>query len=96
MRRRNSESIGDVVMRFLRTNSLEAPLNQYRLVESWPKVAGPAAARYTEKVEIRNQTLYVHLRSAALRAELTMQRSDLVRRLNNEVRAQVITDIHFT
>ncbi len=96
MKRRNSESIGEVVLRFLRINSLEAPLNEYRLVNAWSKVAGPLAERFTESVMIKNQTLYVHLRSATLRAELTMQRTDLVRRLNNAVQAQVITDIHFT
>ena len=96
MRRRNSENIGEVVLRFLRANSLEAPLNEFRLINAWAKVAGPAAERFTERVEIKNQPLYVHLRSATLRAELTMQRTDLVRRLNNAVQAQVITDIHFT
>ena len=46
-------------------------------------------------VSIRNQTLYVHLTSPALRADLSMQRSEYVKRLNDYVGSQVITDIRF-
>lgn len=44
---------------------------------------------------IRNQILYVHLTSAALRQELMMGRDLLVRNLNRHVGAQVITNIIF-
>ena len=44
---------------------------------------------------IRNQTLYVHLTSAALRQELMMGRELLVRTLNQRVGATVITNIIF-
>ena len=44
---------------------------------------------------IKNQVLYVHLTSAALRQELMMGRELLVRNLNRHVGAQVITNIIF-
>jgi predicted nucleic acid-binding Zn ribbon protein len=58
-------------------------------------VAGEAISRYTGSVTIRNQTLYVHLTSPALRADLSMQRKEFVKRLNEHVGNQVITDIRF-
>jgi predicted nucleic acid-binding Zn ribbon protein len=74
---------------------LETPLQQKRLVDAWPTVAGELIASYTNGVSIRNQTLWVHLTSPALRADLSMQRTELVRRLNDYVGSQVITDIRF-
>ena len=50
---------------------------------------------YTRELYIKNQVLYVHLTSAALRQELMMGRDLLVRNLNRHVGAQVITNIIF-
>lgn len=95
MRRNNAEQIGDVIRIFLRQNALEAPLNEYRLVQAWQDVVGPAIYKYTSNLYIKNQTLYVHLTSSVLRQELMMGRALLVKNLNNHVGAQVIVDIVF-
>ena len=52
-------------------------------------------ASYTENVYIRNQTLFVHLTSPALRADLSMMQQELVRKLNTHVGSQVIVGIRF-
>lgn len=83
-------------MQALREQGLESPLNQKRLVESWPAVVGPVIARYTLNCYIYNQTLYVRLSSPALRSDLSMMRQQLVRRLNEAVGEQVIVDIRFS
>lgn len=93
MRKNNSESVTNVVHRFLREYGLESPLNQYRLLAQWEKVMGPEVARQTRKLYIRNQSLYVELTSPALRMDLMMRRTELVRRLNGAVGAQVITEL---
>ena len=50
---------------------------------------------HIEYLANRNQTLYVHLTSAALRQELMMGREMLIRALNTKVGATVITNIIF-
>ena len=95
MRRNNAEQIGDVIRFFLRQQGLESPLNEYRLVQAWSDVVGPAMARYTSNLYIKNQILYVHLTSSVLRQELMMGRDILVRNLNEKVGAQVIVNIIF-
>lgn len=95
MKRNDAEQIGKLIRNFLRQESLESPLNEQRLINAWPEVLGPVFASYTREIYIKNQVLYVHLTSAALRQELMMGRELLVRRLNAHVGAQVITDIVF-
>ena len=95
MRRSKSETLDTLIGEFLRQEGLENPLNQYRLVDSWPKVVGPTIARYTGEVFIKNQTLFVKVKSAPLRNDLMMGRTNLVRQLNQHIGAQVITDIVF-
>ena len=95
MKRNNAEPIGKLIQQFLRQESLESPLNEQRLLDAWPQILGPALASYTKELYIRNQILYVHLTSAALRQELMMGRELLVRNLNQKVGATVITNIIF-
>lgn len=95
MKRNDAEEIGILIHQFLRRESLEAPLNERRLLNSWEEVLGPTIASYTKELYIRNQTLYVHLTSAVLRQELMMGRELLVQSLNQKVGASVITDIVF-
>lgn len=95
MRRDNTEKLGDVIMKLLRQEGLETPLNQHRLIESWKDVVGPVIYRYTTNIYIKNQTLYVQLASSVIRQELQMGREMLIRNLNSQVGAQVITDIIF-
>lgn len=95
MFKRNVQQVKDLVLQALRDQGLETPLNQKRLVDSWPEVAGPVIARYTLNTYIYNQTLYVRLSNPSLRSDLSMMRQELVKKLNAKVGEHVITDIRF-
>ena len=93
MFRRDVQTLADILAQCLRHDGLETPLQQRRLIDSWGKVVGKAVERYTGEKFIRNQTLFVKILNPALRADLSMMRERLVRNLNVEVGANVITDI---
>ena len=95
MFKRDVQQLKDLILRNLRAQGLETPLLQKRLIDAWPMVMGEAIAGYTQNLYIRNQTLFVHLTNPALRADLSMQRQEIVRRLNESVGSQVIADIRF-
>lgn len=95
MFKRDVQQLKDLILRNLRSQGLETPLLQKRLIDAWPTVMGDAIAGYTQDLYIRNQTLFVHLTNPALRADLSMQRQEIVRRLNESVGSQVIADIRF-
>lgn len=95
MFRRKVQSIQTLLPDFLRRQGLESPLRQRILLTSWEEVVGEPIARYTSERFIKNQTLYVKVHNPALRADLSMGRSLLVKRLNERAGAQVIVDIKF-
>ena len=35
MKRNDAEQIGEMIRKFFRQNALEAPLNEYRLIQAW-------------------------------------------------------------
>ena len=84
----------DVVLRkFLREEGLEVPLQQKRLIDAWEVVTGNMVSRYTAEKFIRNQTLFVKITNPALRQDLSMMRTQLVKRLNEQVGSFIISDI---
>jgi predicted nucleic acid-binding Zn ribbon protein len=95
MFKRKVENIDNVLSQLLRSQGLETPLLQRRVVELWDTVVGPAVVRYTGQKFISNQTLVVQVLNPALRADLSMMRQKLVKRLNDAVGSYVISDIKF-
>jgi predicted nucleic acid-binding Zn ribbon protein len=94
MFKRDVKTLGEVLQKLLRDEGLETPLLQKRLVDAWDTVTGKTVARYSGEKFIKNQTLYVKILNPALRQDLSMMRTQLVKRLNESVGALVITDVH--
>lgn len=95
MFRREVQSFGSLLDLYLREAGLETPLLQRRLLDAWPKVAGDLVARYTVEKHIYNQTLMVKISNPALRADLSMMRTQYVKQLNAAVGATIIADVRF-
>lgn len=96
MFRRKEILANDIVLQILRQQGLETPLLQHRIIEAWDKIMGPRVARYTAEKYIHNQTLFVKINNAALRADLNMFRSKICEKLNNEVGSHIISEIRLT
>ena len=95
MKRKKDQPIGVLIRQYLREEDLESPLNEYRLLSSWGTVMGECVERQTGKLSIRNEVLFVEIKSAPLRADLMLQRTQLIKKLNASVGALVIKDINF-
>ena len=93
MFRKQVKRIDSVLKEYLRSEGLETPLNQKRLVDSWEEITGATVARFTGEKYIKNQTLYVKILNPSLRQDLSMMRAQLVKRLNDNVGAKVIADV---
>lgn len=93
MFKRDVLPLDEVLKKLLREEGLEVPLLQMRLVDAWEVVTGNVVSRYTAEKYIRNQTLFVKITNPALRQDLSMMRTQLVKRLNEQVGSFVISDI---
>ena len=93
MFKRDVQSITDILNKLLREEGLEMPLMQKRLIDSWETVTGSIVARHTTEKYIKNQTLYVKIANPALRHDISMMRTQLVKRLNDQVGSFVISEV---
>ena len=95
MKRRDPVLLGDVMRQFLDPAALDDNANQQRLVAFWPDVVGEYINRQRVRSWIIERGLNVVFVSAPLRKELLVNRSHLVKRLNEITGADVISDIVF-
>mgnify|MGYP003973717375 CR=1 FL=1 len=92
-RKSNQQTLGEVIQDFLRESGWQQKLDEVKIITEWDKVLGPTLAKYTEEVFIKNKQLHIRLKSATLRQELSYQKSELVKQLNDAVGKEVITDV---
>ena len=59
----------------------------------WNQLLGDNISQFTDKVELRNETLYVSLSSAPLREELSYGKEKIMRMLNEEMGKETIKKI---
>ncbi len=96
MRKRNTESIGEVIKQFFDSNAfLKTKLAESRVVTGWPRLMGKGIASYTTNIYLKGGILYIHLSSSVLRSELLMAKERLISNLNNYAGMSVVDDIIF-
>lgn len=93
MSKHNEHSLKEVIEQLLKAYKLDDKLAEHRLIDSWSRVMGPMITKYTKDLYIKNKQLFVTLDSAALRNELSLAKSKMVKLLNEEAGSEVITDV---
>ncbi|MDR2968887.1 MAG: DUF721 domain-containing protein [Tannerellaceae bacterium] len=94
MKRKNSQTIGEVIRDFLEENKhLQQRIHETRIEHAWTEVLGEMVMRYTRNLYVKNRILYVSISSSVLRNELNLSRERLVKNLNRHAGADVIDSI---
>lgn len=93
MKRTEAMKVGDIITKLLKEDNIDRQFDEQKVVYLWPEIVGSGINRYTVSRYVKNGVLYLHLSSAALRNELMMSRTVLIKRLNEAVGSEVIHDI---
>ncbi|HQI42675.1 MAG TPA: DUF721 domain-containing protein [Dysgonamonadaceae bacterium] len=94
MRKQESKSLGDILSEYFDGNAaLKTNLAERRAVEAWKTLLGSGVGEYTRNVYLKRNVLYVQLSSSVLRAELQMNKQNLIDKLNEAAEMDVVKDI---
>lgn len=93
MSKHNEHSIKDAIEQLLRVYRLDDKLAANKLVHSWEEVMGKMIAKHTKEIFIRQQQLVVTLDSAALRNELSLAKTKIIKMMNDAVGREIIDEI---
>ena len=93
MTKHNEHSIKEAIEHLLKAYKLNDRLAEKKLISSWESVMGKMIANHTLDLSIRHKQLHVTLDSAALRNELSLAKSKIVKMLNENVGSEVINEV---
>ena len=93
MSKQNEHSLNEAIEHLLKTYKLDDRIAERRIVSSWESVMGAMIAKHTTDIYIHHQQLFVTLDSSALRNELSLAKSKIVKMLNEAVGRNVINEI---
>ena len=86
-------SIGEALKEFLNKSRLKGGIQALQIQDAWEKIMGKTIAKYTDKIEIVNQTLFISSTVAPLKNELLYQKEKIIERVNEALGEKVITEV---
>jgi hypothetical protein len=86
-------SIGDAMRKFLQGSQLKGSIQALQIEEVWEQLMGKTVARYTDRIRIHGQTLYIETAIAPLRQELMYQKDIIVQRVNEALGEKVVKEV---
>lgn len=85
--------IGDALKNFLKTSPLKNGVRAVQIESVWEKVMGKTIAKYTEKISIINQTLFIQTSMGPLKQELMYQKEKIIVRINEAFGENIIKEV---
>lgn len=86
-------SISDAIRDFLKTSKLKTGIQAIQIEEAWENIMGKTIAKYTDKIEIINSTLFISSSVAPLKNELMYQKTKIMERVNEALGERIIKEI---
>lgn len=76
-----------------KSTRLKKDLQAHQLTDVWEHIMGKTVARYTEKLQLANHTLFISTHVAPLRSELMYQKDIIMKRVNEVLGEDVVKEV---
>jgi Protein of unknown function (DUF721). len=68
-------------------------MQAFQIEDAWEKIMGKTVARYTDKLQVINDTLFITTQVAPLKQELIFQKEKIIQRVNEALGQRIINKI---
>jgi hypothetical protein len=86
-------SLQDAMQQFFKNSKYKTYIQAIQIEELWEQMMGKTVAKYTEKIQIIGQTLYISTSVAPLRNELLYQKDTIIQRVNEVLGDHTIKEV---
>lgn len=86
-------SLGEALKKFLEKSRIKNDIQSLQIEDHWVKIMGETISKFTDKVEIRNGTLFIYTAVAPLRNELIFQKELIIQRVNESIGETLVRDV---
>ncbi|MTI33519.1 DUF721 domain-containing protein [Xanthovirga aplysinae] len=95
LRKSETSTVGEAFQEMLKAYRLKNRFTATQIVHSWTKLMGPPIGNRTEKVRLKDKTLFVTLNSAPLKHELSLSKFKIIEIFNREFGEDTIEEVVF-
>jgi len=93
MRGNNNRVIGDIIRELMKNPKLAGKLDELDALQAWEEIIGKQICKYVADQKIYKGTLYVKLKSAVVRNELSYKKSEFISQINNRLGKKLLNNI---
>ena len=93
MRKSTQQSIGAVIRKLLKNQKLEGRLKELDVLKLSEELLGKNLMKYINDLSVKNGTLIIKVKSAVVRNELSYQKSEIIKRINEQVGNEILKEI---
>ena len=86
-------TISEAIKLFLKSSKLKGGIQAIQIADAWEKIMGKTIAKYTDKIEIINNTLFITSSVAPLKNELLYQKEKIIERVNEALGERTIKEV---
>jgi hypothetical protein len=86
-------SLGDAIRKFLEESRIKGGIQALQIEDVWEQIMGKTVARYTDKLQIINDTLFITTQVAPLKQELIFQKEKIIQRVNEVLGQKTISKL---
>jgi hypothetical protein len=86
-------SLQEAIKKFLEHSRIKSGIQALQIEDVWEQIMGKTVARYTDKIQIVNDTLFITTQVAPLKQELIYQKEKIIQRVNEVLGAKTISRI---
>jgi hypothetical protein len=86
-------SMGDALKQFLNQSRLKGYVQAIQIEDVWQDIMGKTIAKYTDKIQIHGDKLYISTCIAALKQELHYQKETIIKRVNEALGEKVVREV---
>ncbi len=85
--------IGDAIKGFLKKSPHRNGIRAVQIEEIWETLMGKTIAKYTDKIQIFHDKLYIQTAVGPLKNELLYQKKQIIERVNEAFGEKVISEV---
>lgn len=85
--------LGDALKQFVQNSKLKNGIRAAQIEEIWLELMGNTISKYTDKIYIFDQKLFIETSVGPLKNELGFQKQQIIERVNEKMGEKIITDV---
>ena len=86
-------SIGEAMKKFLEGSRIKGGIQALQIEDVWEDIMGKTVARYTDKLQIIGDKLFITTQVAPLKNELIYQKEKIMQRVNEALGQKVVQEV---